>query len=74
MKRQNENEQIQNELNRNTVENSRSEAASSARRTPSPRPSRKSTDGPILDAGEWLRAMTGFDAPFGHDGMPTVWS
>jgi len=21
----------------------------------------------------WLRAMTDFDAPFGHDGLPTVW-
>jgi|GEM_PF-4551858 len=21
----------------------------------------------------WLRAMTDFDAPFGRDGLPTVW-
>jgi len=21
----------------------------------------------------WLRAMTDFDAPFGKDGLPTVW-
>jgi len=27
----------------------------------------------VLGAGEWLRAVTGFQAPFGHDGMPTVW-
>ena len=26
-----------------------------------------------LAAGQWLRVMTGFSAPFGHDGMPTVW-
>lgn len=35
----------------------------------------KGTDGKQrrLAAGEWLRAMTDFAAPFGHDGMPTVW-
>ncbi len=27
----------------------------------------------VLGAGEWLRAVTGFEAPFGHDGNPTVW-
>jgi len=27
----------------------------------------------VLPAGEWLRRMTGFQAPFGHDGLPTVW-
>jgi len=27
----------------------------------------------VLGAGEWLRAVTGFQAPFGKDGMPTVW-
>jgi hypothetical protein len=27
----------------------------------------------VISAGEWLRLMTGFQAPFGHDGMPTVW-
>ena len=26
-----------------------------------------------LAAGDWLRAVMGFSAPFGHDGMPTVW-
>ena len=26
-----------------------------------------------LAAGDWLRAVAGFSAPFGHDGMPTVW-
>ncbi|MDF2441737.1 MAG: hypothetical protein JWN98_2721 [Abditibacteriota bacterium] len=28
---------------------------------------------PVLPAAQWLRVMTGFDAPFGHDGLPTVW-
>jgi hypothetical protein len=27
----------------------------------------------LLDAGQWLRLMTGFEAPFGFDRMPTVW-
>ena len=26
-----------------------------------------------LAAGEWLRAVMGFEAPFGRDGLPTVW-
>jgi len=26
-----------------------------------------------VSAGEWLRLMTNFSAPFGHDRMPTVW-
>jgi len=26
-----------------------------------------------LPAGEWLRKVLGIDAPFGHDGLPTVW-
>ena len=26
-----------------------------------------------LPAGQWLRAVLGFEAPFGHDGLPTVW-
>ena len=26
-----------------------------------------------LAAGDWLRAVMGFRAPFGHDGLPTVW-
>jgi hypothetical protein len=26
-----------------------------------------------LPAGQWLRVVLGFDAPFGHDGLPTVW-
>jgi hypothetical protein len=28
---------------------------------------------PVLPAGLWLRAVLGFEAPFGFDGMPTVW-
>jgi len=28
---------------------------------------------PALPAGQWLRAVLGFEAPFGHDGLPTVW-
>lgn len=27
----------------------------------------------VLSAGQWLRAVVGVEAPFGHDGMPTVW-
>jgi hypothetical protein len=27
----------------------------------------------LLSAGEWARRVLGFDAPFGHDGLPTVW-
>lgn len=27
----------------------------------------------VLPAAQWLRAVTGFEAPFGHDGLPTVW-
>lgn len=26
-----------------------------------------------LAAGDWLRVVAGFRAPFGHDGLPTVW-
>ena len=28
---------------------------------------------PVLPAGLWLRAVLGFEAPFGFDRMPTVW-
>jgi len=27
----------------------------------------------VLPAGQWLRVVMGFEAPFGFDGMPTVW-
>ena len=27
----------------------------------------------VLAAGLWLRVVLGFEAPFGFDGMPTVW-
>lgn len=27
----------------------------------------------LLSAGQWVRAVTGLQAPFGHDGLPTVW-
>jgi hypothetical protein len=33
----------------------------------SPAPSR------LISAGQWMREVTGFTAPFGHDGLPTVW-
>ena len=26
----------------------------------------------VLSPGEWVRAVSGFDAPFGFDRMPTV--
>ncbi len=26
-----------------------------------------------VSAGQWMREVTGFNAPFGHDGLPTVW-
>jgi hypothetical protein len=26
-----------------------------------------------LSPGQWMRAVLGFEAPFGHDGLPTVW-
>jgi hypothetical protein len=26
-----------------------------------------------LAPGQWMRVVMGFEAPFGHDGMPTVW-
>jgi len=34
---------------------------------------RQSEEPRRLAAGDWLRAVMGFSAPFGHDGMPTVW-
>ena len=27
----------------------------------------------MLDAGQWARQVAGLKAPFGHDGLPTVW-
>jgi hypothetical protein len=27
----------------------------------------------LVSAGQWMREVTGFNAPFGHDGLPTVW-
>jgi hypothetical protein len=33
----------------------------------------KSHNRKSLSAGEWLRKVLGIDAPFGHDGLPTVW-
>jgi hypothetical protein len=33
----------------------------------------KSHNRKSLPAGEWLRKVLGIDAPFGHDGLPTVW-
>ena len=27
----------------------------------------------VLSAGQWTREVLGVKAPFGHDGMPTVW-
>ena len=27
----------------------------------------------VLSPGEWIRAVSNFDAPFGFDRMPTVW-
>jgi hypothetical protein len=27
----------------------------------------------LVSAGQWMREVTGFKAPFGHDGLPTVW-
>lgn len=32
-----------------------------------------STEPRKLAPSLWLRAMTDFDAPFGRDGLPTVW-
>jgi hypothetical protein len=32
-----------------------------------------STSARRVSAGQWLREVTGFEAPFGHDGLPTVW-
>jgi hypothetical protein len=26
-----------------------------------------------ISAADWLRVVGGFKAPFGHDGLPTVW-
>jgi hypothetical protein len=37
-----------------------------------PRQPAKNT-GKMVTAGEWLRAVTGSNAPFGFDRMPTVW-
>jgi hypothetical protein len=38
-------------------------------------PSEKETTQPVIKLAPsmWLRAMTDFDAPFGKDGLPTVW-
>jgi len=33
----------------------------------------KGGEAPRLAAGDWLRAVMGFQAPFGRDGLPTVW-
>jgi hypothetical protein len=27
----------------------------------------------VLSPGQWMRTVLGFEAPFGHDGLPTVW-
>jgi len=27
----------------------------------------------VLDAGQWARRFAGVKAPFGRDGLPTVW-
>lgn len=27
----------------------------------------------VLPAAQWLRAVMGFEAAFGRDGLPTVW-
>ena len=27
----------------------------------------------VLPPGQWMRKVLGFEAPFGHDNLPTVW-
>ena len=34
---------------------------------------RPDSDRATLDAGQWARQVAGLKAPFGHDGLPTVW-
>jgi len=36
-------------------------------------PSHNTAAQTALPAGQWLRVVMGFEAPFGHDGLPTVW-
>jgi hypothetical protein len=53
-----------------------SDSAPEPTTTLSASPMKKETDSqPVIKLAPsmWLRAMTDFDAPFGHDGLPTVW-
>lgn len=38
-----------------------------------PKPNAAPTKPERLAPATWLRVVAGFDKPFGHDGLPTVW-
>lgn len=72
-----ENNHVHTEFNPTESSSSLDNGATRATRTPHHKVQRDEANqnhtAHALPAGQWLRAVLGFDAPFGHDGLPTVW-